>query len=149
MPLTGFEPAISTNKLPQECFYFFFFSFEILHLMLPEAPQFYALFYYPRIRIKFSLNMPEFHVSIQGPFKCRKSTTLDPQLYFPSEGSRTKELFALKNLTASAGFEPANFGSKGQHATSRQPKPLATVFRPRCHWSRRGAFYNNQIIGVV
>ena len=31
--------------------------------------------------------------------------------------------FALKNPTASAGFEPANFGTKGQHATSRPPKP--------------------------
>ena len=29
----------------------------------------------------------------------------------------------LKNLTASAGFEPANLGTKGQHATSRPPKP--------------------------
>jgi hypothetical protein len=26
--------------------------------------------------------------------------------------------FALKNPTASAGFEPATLGSKGQHATS-------------------------------
>jgi biopolymer transport protein ExbD len=33
--------------------------------------------------------------------------------------------FALKNPTASAGFEPANLGSKGQHATSRPPKPLS------------------------
>ena len=33
-------------------------------------------------------------------------------------------LFTLKNPTASAGFEPANLGSKGQHATSRPPKPL-------------------------
>ena len=32
--------------------------------------------------------------------------------------------FALKNPTVSAGFEPANFGTKGQHATSRPPKPL-------------------------
>jgi hypothetical protein len=30
----------------------------------------------------------------------------------------------LKNPTVSAGFEPANFGSKGQHATSRPQKPL-------------------------
>jgi len=30
---------------------------------------------------------------------------------------------ALKNPTASAGFEPANLGTKGQHATSRPPKP--------------------------
>jgi hypothetical protein len=30
--------------------------------------------------------------------------------------------FAIKNPTASAGFEPANLGTKGQHATSRPPK---------------------------
>jgi len=29
-------------------------------------------------------------------------------------------LFTLKNPTASAGFEPANLGTKGQHATSRK-----------------------------
>ena len=33
-------------------------------------------------------------------------------------------LFTLKNPTVSAGFEPANLGTKGQHATSRPPKPL-------------------------
>jgi len=32
--------------------------------------------------------------------------------------------FALKNPTASAGFEPANLGTKGQHATSRPLKPF-------------------------
>ena len=31
---------------------------------------------------------------------------------------------ALKNLTASAGFEPANLDTKGQHATPRPPKPI-------------------------
>ena len=31
---------------------------------------------------------------------------------------------ALKNPTTSAGFEPANLGTKAQHATSRPPKPL-------------------------
>jgi hypothetical protein len=34
-------------------------------------------------------------------------------------------IFALKNPTASTGFEPANLGTKGQHATSRPQKPLA------------------------
>jgi hypothetical protein len=33
--------------------------------------------------------------------------------------------FARKNQTASARFEPASLGTKGQHATSRPPKPLA------------------------
>jgi hypothetical protein len=32
--------------------------------------------------------------------------------------------FHPKNPTASAGFEPANLGTKGQHTTSRPPKPL-------------------------
>jgi len=40
----------------------------------------------------------------------------------PKEGV-LKIFFALKNPTASVGFEPANLGTKGQHATSRPPKP--------------------------
>ena len=32
--------------------------------------------------------------------------------------------FALKNSMASAGFEPANLGTKGQHATPWPPKSL-------------------------
>jgi hypothetical protein len=38
-------------------------------------------------------------------------------------------LFRPKDPTASAGFEPANLGTKGQHATSRPPKPLVTVLQ--------------------
>jgi len=34
----------------------------------------------------------------------------------PSEGRRAEDFFALKNPTASAGFEPLNFGTRGQHA---------------------------------
>ena len=45
--------------------------------------------------------------NIQGSFTCRKSTTWDRQLYFPSEGRRAEDFFVLKNPTASAGFEPA------------------------------------------
>ena len=61
--------------------------------------------------------------NIQGSFTCRKSTTWDKRLYFPFEGRRAEDFFALKNPTASTGFEPANLGTKGQHATSRPPKP--------------------------
>ena len=35
--------------------------------------------------------------SIQGYFTFRKSTTWDPRLYFPSEGGRAEDFFALKN----------------------------------------------------
>jgi len=41
----------------------------------------------------------------------------------PKEGV-LRIFFALKNPTASAGFEPANLGTKGQHGTSRPRKPL-------------------------
>jgi hypothetical protein len=43
--------------------------------------------------------------------------------YPPKEGV-LRIFYALKNPTASAGFEPANLGTKGQHATPRPPKPL-------------------------
>jgi hypothetical protein len=44
--------------------------------------------------------------------------------YFPSEGRRAEDFFALKNPTASAGFEPADLGTKGQHTTCGPPKSL-------------------------
>jgi len=61
-------------------------------------------------------------------FTCRKSATWDRRLYFPSEGRRAEDFFALKNPTASAGFELANLGTKGQHATSRPPKPMLDIY---------------------
>jgi hypothetical protein len=53
---------------------------------------------------------------IQGSFTCRKSATCDPRPYFPSKGRRTEDFSALKNPTVSAGFEPANLDTRGQHA---------------------------------
>jgi len=50
--------------------------------------------------------------------------TWDRRLYFPSEERRADDFFALKNPTALAEFEPANLGTKGQHATPRPLKPL-------------------------
>jgi len=49
---------------------------------------------------------------IWGFFTCRKSATWDQRLYFPSKGRRAEDFFALKNLTASAGFEPCELGIK-------------------------------------
>ena len=52
--------------------------------------------------------------SEDGAVWCRpttdKSTTQDPQLYFPSEGSHTQDFYALKKL-----IEPANIGSSGEY----------------------------------
>ena len=67
-----------------------------------------------------------FYAYILGSFTCRKYAIWDKQLYFPSEGRRAVDFFALKNPMALAGFEPMNLGTKGQHATSRPPKPLKT-----------------------
>ena len=66
--------------------------------------------------------------NIQGSSTCRKSTTWDRRLYSPSEGRRTEDSFALKNPTASVGFEPANLGTKGQQATSIPPRPHLLSF---------------------
>ena len=50
---------------------------------------------------------------------------MGPTALLPLRRRRCAEdFFALKNPTASAGFEPANLGTKGQHATPRPPKPL-------------------------
>ena len=55
--------------------------------------------------------------SIQKSFTCCRHGT-------DGFTSPPKDFFALKNPTASAEFEPANLGTKCQHATSRPPKPL-------------------------
>jgi len=52
---------------------------------------------------------------------------MGPTALLPSEGRHAENFFALKNLTASAGFERANLGTKGQHATPRPPKPIFTM----------------------
>ena len=60
----------------------------------------------------------------QGSFTCRKSTTWDRRLCFHSGGRRAEDFFDLKNPTASAGFEPANLGTKA----SRLPLDHRTRF---------------------
>ena len=69
--------------------------------------------------------------NIQGSFTCRKSTTCDKRLYFPSEGRRSEDFFALKNPTASAGFlNPWTWVPKA----STLPLDLRSRFtwRPKC-----------------
>ena len=59
---------------------------------------------------------------------CHKSTTRDRRLYFPSEWRRAENFFTLKNPAVSAGFEPANLSTKGQHDNPRPFKPLMTHY---------------------
>ena len=63
-----------------------------------------------------------------GIFYMPQIYDMDRRLYFPSEGRRAEDFFALKNPTASAGFEPTNLGTKVQHAIPRPPKPLYKVY---------------------
>jgi hypothetical protein len=66
---------------------------------------------------KFNLKMPDFHVAfmdILHAVNLRHGTHSFTSL--PKEGVLMIFFFALKNPTASAVFEPANFGSKGRPA---------------------------------
>ena len=47
-------------------------------------------------RVKSDKFCSEALISAWGSFTCRKSTTRDPRLYFPSEGSHTQDFYALK-----------------------------------------------------
>jgi hypothetical protein len=72
----------------------------------------------------FSLKIPDIHVAFRDllhAINLRHGTHSFTSL--PKEGV-LRIFFALKNPTVSAGFEPANLGSKGQHAISRPPEPL-------------------------
>jgi hypothetical protein len=93
---------------------------------------------------KFSLKMPDFHAAFRDilhAVNLRHGTQSFTSLL--NEGV-LRIIFALKNPTVSAGFEPANFGSKGQHTTSRPRKPLTpsnkieqSVLKRRHRISRR------------
>ena len=67
----------------------------------------------------FCLNS-DFHLNL-GIFYCRKSMIWDRR-------QACSGFFRPKNPTASAGIEPANLGTKGQHATPRPPKPLTYIY---------------------
>jgi hypothetical protein len=76
---------------------------------------------------KFNLKMPEFHVAFRDflhAVNLRHGTHGFTSLL---KGKCAEDFFTLKNLMASAGFEPANLGSKGQHVTSRPPQLLGIV----------------------
>ena len=72
--------------------------------------------------------------SIQESFTCRKSTTWDRRLYFPSEERRAEDFFRP---------EPANLGTKGQHATSRPPKPLSELVKASLKFPATGLYVLN------
>jgi hypothetical protein len=68
---------------------------------------------------EFCLKMPDFHVTFRDLLHAVNLRRVTEGVYFPSEGGRAEEFFALKNPTASVGFEAVNLGTKGQHGTNR------------------------------
>ena len=69
--------------------------------------------------------MPDFHVTFRDLLRAvNVQHGTNGFISLPKEGVLRIFFFALKNPTVSAGFEPANLGTKGQHATFRPPKPL-------------------------
>jgi hypothetical protein len=64
-----------------------------------------------------------FHVTF-GFFYVPYSYDMGPTALLPLRKKARSGFFHPKNPTASAVFEPANSGTKGQHATSRPTKPL-------------------------
>ena len=75
-------------------------------------------------------------ISTWGSFTCCKSTTRDPRLYFPSEGSHSQDFYALKKSI-----------DRGRDRT-REPRIQRLEWQPLDHrgglfWSERQVGYND------
>jgi hypothetical protein len=118
---------------------FFFFFSSGPRAYDPDAPQPMGLLCYPNV-----LDVPTFAAS-PSPRPCyprdpsqRKVELRGREswpIILPKCTTSTEHLvfFYMPQVydmgpTASAGFEPANLGTKGQHATPRPPKPFMCVY---------------------
>ena len=78
---------------------------------------------------EFCLKMPNFHVTSRDLLHALNLRHgANGFTSHPKEG-----MLRIFFRPASAGFEPANLCTKGQHATSRPPKPLACQVTERCY----------------
>ena len=75
---------------------------------------------------EFCLKMPDFHVTFRDLLHVVNLRHGTDGFTSPPKGGMLRMFFALKNPN-SVWFEPANLGTKRQHATSRLPKPLTEV----------------------
>jgi hypothetical protein len=85
-------------------------------------------------------------LQLLGSFTWRKVGTWDRLFNFPSEGRHAEDFVHRKNPTASAGFEPANAGTRGQHANHRSR--LHTRKKPDFVFRRNGRVHLNRPGGV-
>jgi len=65
--------------------------------------------------------------SLLGNFTCRKFTTWDRRLYFPSEGRRAGDFFARKIRRLRPGLNPRTRVPEASTLISRSPKSLTSV----------------------
>ena len=72
---------------------------------------------------EFCLKMPDFHVTLRDLLHAVNLRHGTDGFTSPTKEGVLRVFFVLKNPTSSVGFEPANLGTKGQHGTSRPPKP--------------------------
>ena len=78
---------------------------------------------------EFCLKMPDFHVTFRELLHAvNLQYGTDGFTSSPKGGVLRIFFFAMKNPTASVGFEPANLDTKGQHAASRPPKPQNVTY---------------------
>jgi hypothetical protein len=67
----------------------------------------------------------DFHENRKGFFTCRKVTTRDPQLYFPSEGSHAQDFLRPEKIRRlRPGVKPRSWVPEASMLTARPPKPL-------------------------
>ena len=76
---------------------------------------------------EFCLKMPDFHVIFRDLLRAVNLRHATDGFTSPPKEGVQRIIFAVKKPTTSVGFEPANLGTKGQHATSRPPKPQIYV----------------------
>jgi hypothetical protein len=66
----------------------------------------------------------DFHENHKGSFTCRKYTTRDPQLYFPSEGRHAQDCFRPEKIRRlRPGLNPRSWVREASMLTTRPPKP--------------------------
>ena len=73
---------------------------------------------------EFCLKLPDFHVTFRVLLHAVNLRHGTNGFTSPPKEGVLRIFFDLKNPTGLDGFEPANLGTKGQHATCRPPKPL-------------------------
>jgi len=73
---------------------------------------------------------------------------MGPKALLPLRRKACWGFFRPKNPTASAGFEPANLGTKGQHATSRPTKSSFIRF-PYIFWYEKYYATQNQNLQFI